>query len=33
MKTHIEQDIEQDHEQYSPDALILARGAAYAPLP
>src|SRR6201993_4018493 len=25
--------IEQDHEQYSPDALILSRGAAYAPLP
>src|SRR5262245_15461408 len=25
--------IEQDHEQYPPDALILPRGAAYAPLP
>ena len=25
--------IEQDHEQYSPDAIILSRGAAYAPLP
>ena len=25
--------IEQDHEQYSPYALILPRGAAYAPLP
>jgi hypothetical protein len=25
--------IEQDHEQYLPFALILTKGAAYAPLP
>ena len=29
----IEQDIEQDNDEYSPYALILPGGAAYAPLP